>query len=535
MMIKLLIVDDEPLIQVGIKSMVSWKEHNIEICGTASNGKEALSLIEKHSPHLIITDIKMPIMDGLELAKLCKERYGHLPLFIILTSHQEFSLIKEGVKYGILDYLIKLELTKEVLLESINKAKAIINETCTVAPVTSQPLASPYFYDKFFISLLHNFIDSQVQFTQMTTQLNLDFSYPAYVVAQCTFESNLSLLTDSKALTNLYLSSLEMIQEITPKHHPCYICSLDLKQFCIIFCLNKTEASEYKIKLTSTLQNIATSICNYFNVTLYCSVGRVISDPMFISTSYQDARHIAPYLSSEMPILFFEGFTSINGGHYSSNTFNMGLFKEDIQKAFKEYDSSILNQTLSSIIDLFQDHSNKYVQAMDAACNILYLSLSLLPNGEEILASIFSDYLDGYLSIYKQTTLEQILNWMQHLNKGLCHELDLLHKSYKNRMIANVQKHIDEHITEKLSLIDVATLFGITPNYLSLLFKKHADIGFSEYINKQKIEYAKTLLDTGQLKIYEIADQLGFESAFYFSKVFKKVEGCSPRDYKQFK
>lgn len=89
-MIKLLIVDDEPLVQIGIKSMINWGNLGIEICGTAANGQTALDMIREHSPEIVITDIKMPIMNGLELAKTCREQFGSLPLFIILTSYEEF-------------------------------------------------------------------------------------------------------------------------------------------------------------------------------------------------------------------------------------------------------------------------------------------------------------------------------------------------------------------------------------------------------------------------------------------------------------
>ena len=96
-------------------------------------------------------------------------------------------------------------------------------------------------------------------------------------------------------------------------------------------------------------------------------------------------------------------------------------------------------------------------------------------------------------------------------------------------MITNVQKYINNHVEERLSLNEVAAVFGLSPNYLSALFKKSCNIGFSEYITQKKVAKAKALLLEENMKIYEVADMLGFESAFYFSKVFKKVEGISPR------
>ena len=90
-MYQLLIVDDEPLVQAGIRSMLNWNELNIEICGTAMNGQAALRIIEEKSPEIVITDIKMPVMSGLDLAKVCRERYGeNCPYFIILTSYEDF-------------------------------------------------------------------------------------------------------------------------------------------------------------------------------------------------------------------------------------------------------------------------------------------------------------------------------------------------------------------------------------------------------------------------------------------------------------
>ena len=96
-MIKLIIADDEPLVQAGIKSMINWEDYNISIVGTASNGAAAYELIREHSPEIVITDIKMPVMSGLELARKCREEGRKLPLFIILTSYEEFNFVKEAI------------------------------------------------------------------------------------------------------------------------------------------------------------------------------------------------------------------------------------------------------------------------------------------------------------------------------------------------------------------------------------------------------------------------------------------------------
>ena len=103
----------------------------------------------------------------------------------------------------------------------------------------------------------------------------------------------------------------------------------------------------------------------------------------------------------------------------------------------------------------------------------------------------------------------------------------------KMQVVAQVQEYIHSHLSERLTLADVAAVFNFSPNYLSQLFGKYGDSGFVEYITETRIAAAKEMLEQGDLKVYEIAEKLGYESAFYFSKVFKKVTGLSPREYQQ--
>lgn len=132
MMYKLLIIDDEPLVQAGLRSMLTWEDLDIEICGVAGNGKIGLEIIEKEHPDIVITDIKMPVMSGLELLKLTRERYGNVhPAFIILTSYEDFHMAKEAISYTIVDYLVKIELTPDTLKGAVEKALTLLTEKKT--------------------------------------------------------------------------------------------------------------------------------------------------------------------------------------------------------------------------------------------------------------------------------------------------------------------------------------------------------------------------------------------------------------------
>ena len=173
-MIKLLIVDDEPLVQIGVKSMLNWADYGIEVCGTAMNGAAALKMIEEYSPEIVIADIRMPIMNGLELAKTCRDTYGRIPLFIILTSYEEFELARQALSYEVVDYLIKMELDKESLAASIETALKRLKDLKATEAIRAggRPLLQTYM-DKFFLRLLHHQSPVQLRLLRGSGQLRV--------------------------------------------------------------------------------------------------------------------------------------------------------------------------------------------------------------------------------------------------------------------------------------------------------------------------------------------------------------------------
>ena len=529
-MIKLLIADDEPLVLIGIKSMIRWEAFGIEICGTAMNGQSALEMIREYSPELVITDIKMPIMDGLKLARTCREEMGSLPLFIILTSYEEFPLIKEALTYQVTDYLIKLELDEESLSASVRRALERLEElkaSNAYKQTVGRPMLQSY-HDKFFMRLLHNLFDSREQFDIQVRDLHLDFSHGCYLASHGEIHGDIARQMDLAKQMNLYSSSLQMIREILGKNVSCHIISLDKIHFAVIYHF-PTAAQMRPGNIREAWENTCSMVHNYFNVWLSVGIGNLVDDPLKISISYQEARQAFNLAVRQNPVVFF----SRSGEDSCRNAFNITLFKNALTQAFEEFDTEILHQTLTEIADLFLTYPNRFLQAMDGTCNILYLALSLLPDGEDTLQEIFTAYPDGYRSLYKQEDVLQIAQWLNTLRDGLCQVLKNKRKTYKDHVAASVRKYINSHLEDRLTLNEVSAVFGLSPNYLSALFKKNCGIGFSEYITQRKIALAKSRLLEEGLKIYEVADRLGFESAFYFSKVFKKVEGMSPRDFLQ--
>ena len=175
-MLKVLLVDDEPLVLIGLQGMLDWNKLGWEIVGTARNGKEALELVRERCPDLVLCDIKMPVMGGLALAKKCQELDLGLPVFIMLTSYEEFDYVKQSINLGVLEYLVKLDLTPQ----GIQRERALrAPGSAVLAPASG---LSQY-RERFFLQLYGGLFDDGEEFRRLCGDFGLRFDAPYYVVA----------------------------------------------------------------------------------------------------------------------------------------------------------------------------------------------------------------------------------------------------------------------------------------------------------------------------------------------------------------
>jgi two-component system response regulator YesN len=528
-MFKLLIVDDEPLVCVGVQSMLDWAALDVEIAGVARNGQHAAKMIEEHHPDIIISDIKMPIKNGLRLAQECNEKYGRLPVFIMLTSYEEFIYARQALKAQAVDYLIKPELDADTLKNAIHKAldivrkhKADMSNTQVLVHNNIQALR-----EKFFVRLYNNLFEDEEMYQIQKKELEIDLSAAGFTVASCRMLVPGGREVNTRDQITMYSSAMQLVRETLPKYLRCFVIPLAIWHFTIIFCLDETMNGAYKASVREALEQTSALIHSYLNISLHAAVGSVVNDPRNLSLSYSQSQLCAHDMQDADMIVFCEPAVDISG----NNIIEMQAMRHKIHKAFEEMDTIALDEALSAMANVFEKYPNDLLQAMDTTCNILYMAISLLPEGEKLVEEIFSGFPDGYRMLYHLRDIRSIAAWICQLRDG-CNELLQSRKhSYKEHVVANVKTYIRENLNKRLSLQEVAAVFNFNPNYLSQLFSKYADVGFVEYITGVRISAAKEFLAQGELRIYEIAERLGYESSFYFSKVFKKYEGVSPKEY----
>ena len=426
-MYTILVVDDEPLAQVGIKSMLQrFFNGEIQEIQTAANGSEALDILDKKTIDIVIADIKMPVMNGLELLQESRRRFGDLPVFIMLTAYEDFEMARQALKEQAIDYIVKIELNRQTLESALTKAFTAVDQIRKNRSGADVPVSSSRqnFQQQFLLRLFNRQISDREAAVRRARELGISLDYDRYIVA---FGEILPMVSGSQGgvsddYLTLYTSCINMTLEIIRRTVYAQSISIDISHLALLFSFTSARSvADTLSEIESALSTAHDMIHNYFSASINFGIGTAVNDCMNIPDSFDEARKACSQADDLQPVLRYSRLAESNR------------------------------------------------------------------------------------------------------NAG------------KDRLIKDVQDYIDSHIADKLTLSEVAEQFGLSASYFSVLFKQQTGVGFSDYVTTQRIEKAKQLLLSGDVKIYEAAEALGFESAFYFSKVFKKKEGCSPKEFIQSK
>lgn len=529
-----IIADDEPLVLIGLKSLINWQSHNFEIVATARNGKELEEAILLYNPELVITDIKMPIKSGLEILEEENAKHKILPLFILLTSFEEFEYVKRAIKNNAIDYLVKLELDEKNLISALEKAKDRI-ETLTIkhneANVKGTDLKA--LQEKFFIRQFFLLGENETPLSEQIKALNLNLDYAYFSVAYITIPAIRNIQDKQQAL-KLYYSTISILLETVSHHFPIYIVSLDFSHIAIVFCVNEKDKYSFGNSAIFALKNARENAQSFFSAPFYAAIGPLVSNIRFISESFSKAKLLSNKNSDTLSIEYCAHIQ--NQDYKAYDTVNFAFYSKSLNKAFEELDFDTLHTILSAIVDTIESKNVSRIEALDIASNILYMVSSLIIDGQDLVEKIFQEY-DGqdYRILYQLRNAKEIAHWINTLNTGLNNEFINKKQDYRQQIVIKIQGYLNENIEKKLTLSETADLFGYSQGYLSSLFSKYAKTSFIDYITHLKIQRAKEMLLDTNAKVYEVADSLSFESSFYFSKVFKKITGISPTDYQNTK
>ena len=515
-MIKVFVVEDEEIIRKSIIKNIPWEKEELSLVGDASDGELAFSQIEETKPDILITDVKMPFMNGLELSRLVKASLPKIKI-IILSGYREFEYAKQAIEIGVTEFLSK-PITSHQLLEVIKRVKAeiekeAVKENLTEALDLQKRVARDQFLDKILIQEL-----PISELITKATALNLNIISPFYTILLCKpmiISSEPDSFTQAAKSTDTIMNLFEDSDSIIPFNRGFDGVALLIK--------GKTKQElTCSIKVTSgQIEQIFKSFnaINYFG-----AIGSIENRVSQIYKSYQSANKAFSYryFAQLNNITSDEELKETNALKIQNpNAFNWNLLENFFLVGKAEAIPSFVEQYLKRFGDEETTNNLKnYIINNVHICALAWLTNQNLPV-EELKKYCYCAF-DNTLSL-KETVSSMIAIPIKEKQNLIPIAPQIL----------KAQAYIKTHINDYgINLNCVADFINMSPNYFSTLFSQETGQTFIEYLTKLRINKACELLTTTNLKPIDISLEVGYQDSHYFSTLFKKETGCTPKEYR---
>jgi len=532
-MIKIMIVDDEFVIRQGIITSIEWESMGMTIVGEAANGKEAYEKALSLEPHIIVTDVKMPVMDGLELTRRVRETMPKVRV-IIISGYDEFQYAREALRMGVSEYLLKPigadELVK-LMLKQCNEIIQECKETDRETKIKSIFNENFYFMQERFVNDLVRGENSDWELIlEKSRELNLDLCGKDYQAVIIDIDDYL-LITEQmssarkKAIKNNVKTIADRI--IYPSTGSLFFLSENGYLFSII---NVKDSNRYD--LNNLYREIQYEVRKSHGITVTLGLSSIHKHtggiPQAFSEAVQTINNKA--FKGKNQII---SINDVNRAQASAPVIYPASEEKEIMDCIRTLDSEKLNSVLDRMYVKLAGSEADYK-------DIKNICLRLITIAEIQLEELGVDYgnqnkrqLDHYVDIEKYETVEDIKEW----NKGIFHTIINAIQSSKNDKFKGIVKvamqYSHEHYYEDIGVEHIAAITYVTPNYFSRVFKKEMGRSYTEWLNTVRLDKAKVLLKDLKLKVYEVAEEVGYNDYKIFTHNFKKYVGCTPKEYRE--
>lgn len=510
-MIKILIADDEPLVRAGIKSVIPWESNGFEIIGEAWDGEDAYQKVISLHPDILITDIKMPGMDGITLLK--KLRNKNIPIkTIILSCFDDFDFVREGMKYGAHDYILKLSVEPQKLLDILNEIKVDIQ---TKESEISLFLNSDLKY-LFIKKLLKQKFLSEEHIKNAIFNMGLNISLRDYKLIQLRTKNLYSLHNSSEAEAFIY----NILDSICKRHPGNEIFLLDNGDFLIIH-----SSGNWKLLRTQ----ISASLKEYANSDVFFGSSERLNDYTDFKEGMlhsKEALSSAVFYNENHEITYF----SICPKPIATLTdkqeerLYQALLKNHTEEALKLCQSFLLKikEDIYLLSECFS-YIEKILAVYDRFAQYFRFSIDSVTLRQQ---NIY-EYIQHQTYFYQWQ--EAFFEFTEKLTNMIFHS----HALGERNEIFSIKEFIKLNYRDNINLNRLAELVNISPAHLSALFKKETGKNFSSYLTEIRMREAKRLLKNPHAVIFEVAEQTGYANSGYFGKAFKKFYGITPEEYKK--
>lgn len=493
---KVLIVEDEILARLGLRQLLDWEKLGFILLEDASDGQEAMKSICNHQPDIILLDLNIPRVDGLQVLEFIREKRINSKV-IVISCNEEFEVVKEAMKRGAFDYLRKLNLSADELLGILRKC--CNNETGSESETKQR------------------YIFQEIRFEELMGAGGRDVftNTDIYRSVVCILGQTERRLLENCAAMRSFLTKqkLEYVQIIKGAQ-------------CVFFLLEKKWSETDRYKLGQWLEReTERKVCAGIHQCLMQN-REAVCDAMLLAEQVI----ILSYYNEESKIYNIEQKIDVSG--HSPKEIHRLL--QEMKNAVSEFKAETAKGCISKMIQIIRE--NKYTHLnvlrrifMDVLGIYSMTAQSLEGNIEEIYVRQDNCH---YQKVMMLGSLNDIEEWFLKFTDAFYQHFFIRYKCSCSDILQKSVDYVTQNLFKQITLTETAKEVGVTGAYLSTIFKKETGKNFIEYVNIQKIEVAKNMLDEGKL-VYEVSFALGFENVTYFSKVFKKYMGISADSYRK--
>lgn len=531
-MIRVMLVDDEPFIRVAIKTLFNWEKNGFKITSEANNGEAAIIKIKYDQPDLIITDIKMPITDGMNLIKYVKIHYPNIKC-VVLSNYGEFELTRSAFVEGAVDYLLKNDLNNDSFLSLTRRLRKEFFDQHIASDIPikqSGPPPEKIIENK--LSAIKSLINGTENIDQCVSVLDDKMSF-----VLCNLYIDLSHIpTNSSDFSDIKINLikntiLKIISEIS--EFKSYYYSETSEKYVLLIYNNEKESSIFLEKVNIFLKSLCFSIHKYLNTLAAIGVSEIKTNIKDLPAAYNQALQLARNLfyNVESAIYF-----------YQSNEKSSNKVSEYIRSHIDIFSCYIGNKDWNNIDNFFSDlcsliktEKTAPKKARKYIMNLIFLlqgeivhqrinGLDNLPDNSALFDKIQKSQKMSDLEIYIQRYLIQ-------LKKNSCDWEKKLF-NYSN-IVNNAIQYLHLHFQDPdVNLNSVADAISVNESYLSRSFFKETKVHFNSYLTDLRLNYSKNLLVATTDTISAIAKKCGYNNGKYYYHLFKKAEGTTPSTYR---
>lgn len=535
-MLKVFLVEDEIIVREGIKNNINWRAEGFEFVGEASDGELAYPLIQKERPDILITDIKMPFMDGLELSRLVRQEMPDIKI-IILSGYDEFEYAKEAISIGITDYLVK-PIAGAKLLDAVRKVGKMIEEE------QQQKLFLRTFEKERLENiqlgrqkLFRNLASGKKTVSELLKEgreVGLDLAANRYniVLLQIFFGGEVEGYSEEEN------EAEQAIGAMTESLEGVFMVELGLEGWAFII-KETDEKRRLEQILDDFLERLQNVIRSYTGIEYFAGVGRAVGRLSELNRCFEEANRAFAYryMKNRNQIVY-----SGEAPENSSVNGNLNLSALNVEKMDRKNVEQFLKIGLKGevchfIDEYFASLGEKNIQSLllrqYVTMDMYFAAVAMLEqigceSGELIercgdfqtMANVFS-------------TVVQTKRYLQELFETAIELRETVSRKKYSSLLKDARNYIRQHFdNEAISLNTVAASVNLSPNHFSTIFSQETGQTFIEYLTYVRMEKAKELLRSSTMKTAEIAYAVGYKDSHYFSYLFKKTQECTPREFR---